>query len=237
MLSQETVFVERASYIYRCVHRIMEGDCQMDHGPMEVTVGPITAQKYAVTNAMYFEFVRDSGYEPKNARNYLKHWRNGSCVPGEEDLPVVNISQEDAGAYAAHYGMRLPTEHEWQYLAAGPEHLKYPWGNKKEYKRCNAYGTKLHPSNSHPDGVSCFGLYNMCGNVWECTSETRYDGDRDHYFLTLRGGSYYTAPDYWHAECGIVPNDYHLKTCMLGDSMNRFETVGFRCVKGCESSC
>ncbi|MDR1483073.1 MAG: formylglycine-generating enzyme family protein [Synergistaceae bacterium] len=225
--------IERDTYIYRCIHRIMEGDCQAEHGPLEVAVGPLMAQKYAVTNAMYFEFVKESAYSPANGRNYLKHWKDGRYKTGEEDLPVVNISQDDARAYAFHYGMRLPTEQEWQYLAAGPEHLKYPWGNKKEYVRCNVYGDRLHNVDSHPEGASVFGLCNMCGNVWEFTGETRYDGERDHYFLTLRGGSYYTAPDYWHAECGMARNDCHLKAHMLGDAMNRFETVGFRCVKEC----
>jgi formylglycine-generating enzyme required for sulfatase activity len=182
---------------------------------------------------MYYEFIEESGYRPENTKNYLKHWDGGRYKRGEEDLPVVNISQGDARAYAVFYGMRLPSEYEWQYLAAGPDHLRYPWGNKKEYTRCNVYGTGLHPADSHSDGVSPFGLFNMCGNVWEFTDETRHDGDGDHYFLTLRGGSYYTAPDYWHAECGIVPNDYHLKVHMLGDAMNRFETAGFRCVKEC----
>ncbi|MDR1885338.1 MAG: formylglycine-generating enzyme family protein [Synergistaceae bacterium] len=231
MVEPQLVEIGGASYIYRCTHRIMEGDCQMEHGPIEVRVGPLWAQKYAVSNFMYYEFVRESGYRPMNDRNFLKHWESGKYRPGEEDLPVVNISQDDARAYADFYGMRLPTEHEWQYLAAGPGHLKYPWGNKKEYARCNTYGTELHPVDSHPDGDSPFGLRNMCGNVWEFTGETMYDGNRDHYFLTLRGGSYYTAPDYWHAECGIVPNDCHLKVHLLGDAMNRFGTAGFRCVK------
>jgi formylglycine-generating enzyme required for sulfatase activity len=234
MVEQQLIKIERDLYIYRCVHRIMEGDCQTDHGPFEAIVGPFWAQKFVVTNAMYFEFAQASGYYPANDRNYLKHWENGKYKSGEEDLPVVNISQDDARSYAVYCGMRLPSEQEWQYLAAGPEHLKYPWGNKKDYARCNVYGTKLCAVDGYPDGVSPFGLYNMCGNVWEFTDETRYDGEKDHYFLTLRGGSYYTAPDYWHAECGLVPNDYHLKAHMLGDAMNRYETVGFRCVKECE---
>ncbi|MBC8536933.1 SUMF1/EgtB/PvdO family nonheme iron enzyme [Feifania hominis] len=238
MLKQELVKIERDSYIYRVVHRIMEGDCQMNHGPELVTVGPLLAQKYCVTNAMYYEFIRESGYQPKNPVNYLKHWENGKYRPGQEDLPVVNISQDDARAYAEHYGMRLPTEAEWQYLAAGPAHLKYPWGNNKEYARCNVYGEQLERVDSHPEGVSPFGLYNMCGNVWEFTADCMHDHapghEDDHRFIVLRGGSYYTAPDYWHAEGGATPNDYHLKVHQLGDAMNRYETVGFRCVKECD---
>ena len=124
MLKQELVKIDGDSYIYRVVHRIMEGDCQTEHGPVLVTVGPLLAQKYCVTNGMYYEFIRESGYRPQNPVNYLKHWKGERYAPEQEDLPVVNVSQEDARAYARFYGMRLPTEIEWQYLATGRAHLK-----------------------------------------------------------------------------------------------------------------
>lgn len=234
MIKQEFIRIEHAKYIYRVVHRIMEGDCQMDHGPELAEVGPLLVQKYAVTNHMFYEFIQESSYYPKNDRNYLKHWDGSKYCDGEEDLPVVNISQEDAKAYAEYYGMRLPTEQEWQYLASGPDKLKWPWGNKKDYKKCNVYGDKLMPVDSNPEGISPFGLYNMCGNIWEYTDKLYYDDDKQHYFIVLRGGSYYTAPNYWHTEGGAIPNNYHLKVHLLGDAMNRYETVGFRCVKECE---
>ena len=234
MLKQEEIRIEKAKYVYRCVHRIMEGDCQMDHGPKLVTVGPIYADKYTVTNGMWYEFIKSSGYKPQNTQNYLKHWVDGKYKEGEEDYPVVNVSQDDAKAYASYYGKRLPTEEEWQYLAAGPKHYKWPWGNVKDYSKCNVYSKGLEHVDSHPDGVSPFGLFNMCGNVWEYTDELHYDSDHDHYFITLRGSCYFTAPDYWHSEGGAVPNDYHLKVHQLGDAMNRYSTVGFRCVRECD---
>ena len=101
MIAQETVRIEPASYIYRVCHRIMEGDCQMDHGPKMVTVGPLEADVYCVTNAMYAQFLRESGYQPEHTENYLKHWENGSYREEDADLPVVNVSQDDAKAYAA----------------------------------------------------------------------------------------------------------------------------------------
>lgn len=231
MIEQKTVRIERAGYIYRVCHRIMEGDCQMDHGPKYVEVGPLEADLYCVTNHMFYEFLRDSGYRPENPENYLKHWVDGCYAPGQEDLPVVNISQEDAEAYAAFYGKRLPTEAEWQYLAGGPQKFLWPWGSRKRYDCCNVHGTELVPVDAYPQGVSPFGLFNMCGNVWEFVSGRTHDGDDDHVFLVLRGGSYYTAPYYWHTESGAVRNDAHLKVHLLGAAMDRYETVGFRCVK------
>lgn len=231
MVEQKTVRIERAGYIYRVCHRIMEGDCQMDHGPKFVEVGPLEADVYCVTNHMFYRFLQDSGYRPEHPENFLKHWADGSYLPGQEDLPVVNISQEDAKAYAAFYGKRLPTEPEWQYLAGGPQKFLWPWGNRKRYECCNVHGTEPAPVNAYPQGVSPFGLYNMSGNVWEFVGERIHDGDDDHVFIVLRGGSYYTAPYYWHSESGAVRNDAHLKVHLLGDAMDRYETVGFRCVK------
>ena len=235
MVKQELIKIDKASYIYRVVHRTMEGDCQMEHGPFLTNVGPMLVQKYCVTNAMYYQFLKDSGYLPTNPSNFLKHWKNGKYLASQQDLPVVNITQADARAYANFYGMRLPTEQEWQYLAAGPMHNVYPWGCNKLYSYCNSLGNELARVDSFPQGQSCFGLYNMCGNVWEFTDELLVDGvvnhERDHTFIVLRGGSYYSAIHYWHTECGIVRNDSHLKVHQLGDAMDRYETVGFRCVQ------
>lgn len=231
ILKCELVSIPKSKYIFRVVHRIMEGDCQMEHGPIMVEVGDISAMKYTVTNAMYYDFMVESGYKPENDKNLLKHWVDGKYIDGQENLPVVNVNQADAKAYAKHYGMRLPTEHEWQFLAGGEDKLKWPWGNRVVNAYCNVNGSELHDADSHAEGVSPFGLYNMCGNVWELLDDVHYDSDKDHYFTVLKGGSFYRAPDYWHAEGGAIPNDSHLKMHLLGDAMNRNSTVGFRCVK------
>ncbi|MDR1107672.1 MAG: formylglycine-generating enzyme family protein [Spirochaetaceae bacterium] len=235
MLKQTQIPIGHDEYIFRVRHRIMEGDCQMDHGPRLWEIKPLLADRYQVTNHMFYEFIRESGYRPLNPRNFLKHWRDGAYLPGEEDLPVVNVSQEDAKSYAAFYGKRLPSEPEWQYLAGGPEKFRWPWGSQKDYRKCNVYGVQAEAVDSRPEGASPFGLYQMCGNVWEFTSETHADGspghEEDHFFITLRGGSFYAGQHYWHTESGAVANDCHLKMHLLGDAMDRLETVGFRCVE------
>ncbi len=66
-----------------------------------------------VTNGEFLEFVRASGYRPRDPERFLLH------APGDADasLPVTYVSLSDARAYAAWCGQRLPTEAEWQWAA------------------------------------------------------------------------------------------------------------------------
>lgn len=228
-MTQEQILIPKTTYIYRVLHRIMEGDCPCDHGPRAVTAGPLLADKYPVTNKMYYDFLNQSGYQPDDTSNFLKHWVDGIYLPEDENCPVVWVSRQDALAYAFFYGCRLPYDHEWQLLAGGPQKLLYPWGNDFDSKRCNASGGYIVPVNSYPEGASVFGCMDLCGNAWEWTQDCIDDGM--HLFTFLRGGCCYKAPHYWHAEGGCHKNNFHLKFQLLNEALNRNETVGFRCVR------
>ena len=65
-----------------------------------------------VTNAQYARFLKEGGYRPRYAENFLRH------LPGApEQEPVVYVDLDDARAYAKWARKRLPTEEEWQYAA------------------------------------------------------------------------------------------------------------------------
>lgn len=61
-----------------------------------------------VTNRDYRKFIQATGRKPPS------HWQNGSLSSAIKDDPVVNVSIEDAKAYATWAGHRLPTYSEFQ---------------------------------------------------------------------------------------------------------------------------
>lgn len=229
IIENKLIFIEKSKYIYRVTHRIMEGDCKCEHGPLLTEPGGFYAQVYPVTNHMFKLFLDESGYKPGDTRGFLRHFVNGTYKEGEENLPVVNVNHSDAESYAAFYKMRLPTDLEWQYMAAGKLDLRYPWGNDYRKDLCNCDGNALTPVDAYPDGRSPFGLYDMCANAWEMTSEVHDDGC--HKFILLRGGCFFKGPNYWHSQSGAMKNQSHLKMHLLGGAMDRNATVGFRCIK------
>ncbi|HBO42968.1 MAG TPA: hypothetical protein DD670_03345, partial [Planctomycetaceae bacterium] len=145
-----------------------------------------------VTNAQFASFLDSSGYRPRHAEHFLKHWQDGKPLCGREDHPVVYVDLDDARQYAQWAGKRLPTEEEWQYAAAGPKELEYPWGDAMEPDRCNAGETGgTNSVKAFPEGRSPFGCYDMCGNTWEWTESERDDGRTR--FCVVKGGSWYKA--------------------------------------------
>jgi formylglycine-generating enzyme len=67
-----------------------------------------------VSNREFQRFLLSSGYVPKVRHRFLDHWADGAPPPGQADWPVTYVDLNEARAYAAWTGKRLPTEDEWQ---------------------------------------------------------------------------------------------------------------------------
>jgi len=186
--------------------------------------------QYPVTNSDYYEFITISGYLPDDTTNYLKHWKNGKCLPGHEYHPVVYVSYEDATAYSNWAGKRLPTEIEWQYAAQGLDGRKWPWGNNLNKDCYNSGEDGLSKVNSRPVGASPFGVEDMVGNVWQLTHDVYDNGS--YKFVIIRGGSYFNpASSIWYVKGGPQPLERTQMLLLLSPGFDRCSTVGFRCVK------
>jgi formylglycine-generating enzyme required for sulfatase activity len=106
----------------------------------------------------------------------------GSGVRDRGDHPVVHVSWNDAAAYCAWSGTRLPSEAEWEYAARGGlDGARFPWGDELEpggAHRMNVFQGHFPADDTAADGYAGtapvdafppneFGLFNMTGNVWE----------------------------------------------------------------------
>ncbi len=108
--------------------------------------------------------------------------RNRDSGWGRGRQPVIDVSWDDAQAYAAwisrrtgkHY--RLLTEAEWEYAARAGTDARYWWGDEARAgaANCNDCGTRWDGRRPSPVGSFApnpFGLHDMHGNVWEWVAD------------------------------------------------------------------
>ena len=181
----------------------------LDTGPLPgtpahvVTVKPFFMDKTEVTNADYADFVRETNHAPP------ANW--GATKPpfGQELWPVVNVSFEDANAFASwrskrdNLSYRLPTEEEWEYAARnGSRADLYPWGQVWQDKVAVVREATPSPVGSRPLGRNVWGVSDLIGNVWEWTSSrvSVYPGNATIIpaatadWVAIRGACYVSDP-------------------------------------------
>jgi formylglycine-generating enzyme required for sulfatase activity len=151
-------------------------DTDAERPRREVFVEAFFMDKCEVTNAQYLKFVRATRHAPPAAAEEPaipghNLWVRGKAPKEFMDLPVVNVTWDDAAAYAAWAGKRLPNEAEWEKAARGTDGRRYPWGNEFVKGYCNVEGKGAVRGGSFPHDESPFGCFDMAGNVAEWTAD------------------------------------------------------------------
>ncbi|MRG90908.1 formylglycine-generating enzyme family protein [Polyangium spumosum] len=177
-----------------------------EYPPHEVYLSDVWIDRTEVTVARYRRCVA-AGHclEPPYA--------SGAARFDRPELPVVMVTWNDAAAFCAWTGGRLPTEAEWERAARGTRGRRYPWGNLWNGSIVN-HGKlswdeldptdgflELAPVSSFPDGRTPDGFADMAGNVEEWVADyyaPRYQegsvmnprGPTQGEERVLRGGGY-----------------------------------------------
>ncbi|MCE7987773.1 MAG: hypothetical protein DYG89_41950 [Caldilinea sp. CFX5] len=162
----------------------------------DVTVAGFWLQQTETTNAQYGRCVAaDACTAPANDR-----WDD----PQYADHPVTHVDWQQANAYAAWVGGRLPTEAEWERACRGDDERPFPWGEDAPTAKLSNFNNEVGdttPVGSYPDGGGPFGTLDQSGNVWEWVSthdaaypydatDGREDADAAGKRI-VRGGSFY----------------------------------------------
>lgn len=170
------------------------------------------------------------------AANWRQPLGPSSSTTDIQSHPVTHISWSDANAFAQWNGKRLPTEAEWEKAArGGRENSLYAWGDDlivDGQHMCNIWQGDFPTFNSAQDGhlgtapvhsfePNGYGLYNVCGNVWEWTADSWNSTDLADNKV-IKGGSFMCHDSY----C----NRYRL-SARTSHPKNGFTAhIGFRCV-------
>ncbi|MEK7447911.1 MAG: formylglycine-generating enzyme family protein [Planctomycetota bacterium] len=206
--------------------------------------------KYEISNTQFEVFVKATGYKTdaeKSGKGWVWTGTEIKEIPGatwhnpdgtgkgiKMNHPVVQVSWNDASAYAEWAGKRLPKEAEWEKAARGLMAFSYPWGNEWQADYCNNITSEYFTTTTvgnYEKGKSPYDCYNMAGNVaewcldWYLGPYTQtLEKLPDEKIPVLRGGAFNLPKE--HLRSTARQTGYFLK-----QSDFRASHIGFRCVK------
>jgi len=171
---------------------------------LEITVNEFKISAYEVTNAQFARFLSEYGSttvkdgefkdqkmielgaesSAEKCRIYLE---NGvyKVEAGYETNPVIYVTWFGANEYCKFYGLRLPTEAEWEFAAGygKAQRHKYSGTDDEANLKDFAWYWENSKQGTKPVGLKKpneLGIFDMTGNVWEWCSSWYVDYDSEY---------------------------------------------------------
>ncbi len=167
-------------------------------------------------SSLYCKVVKGAcWYRPSGPESTLYNKRNH---------PVVQISFEDAAAFAAWTGKRLPTENEWEAASRTDKGSILPWGRDWKNDAANIEDSGIAdttPVDRFAEFENDFGIVDVLGNVMEWTDDGfKMPAHEDHEspYRIAKGGSW------------VSGNDIRLDSRFRLNPESHSNILGFRCV-------
>lgn len=224
---------------------VMGDKDEIDAPPHEVSVSPFYMDAYLVTQEHYQRIMGENPSRWKGERNPVEQVRWSDAVK------FCNKRSESEGlepcydleTWACNFnatGYRLPTEAEWEYACRAGTTTRYFFGNSPSDLKDYSWFEKNSGGHPHPVGLkqpNPWGLYDICGNVWEWCNDfyhvdyyNRSDaenpkGPAQGDTKVVRGGGWRFSDDTCRSGYRYNENPGYVDACF------GYDIYGFRCVR------
>jgi len=224
---------------------IMGDESEVDSKPHEVSVSPFFIDAHLVTQEQYEALMEDNPSRWKGSKNPVEQVRWSDAVrycnarsEAEGLQPCYDLTTWECDFSANGY--RLPTEAEWEYACRAGTKTAYFFGNDASKLKDYAWfednsGGKPQPVGQKP--ANPWGLYDMCGNVWEwCNDFYKVDyyqespkdnprGPETGETKVVRGGAWKFSAESCRSGYRYNEDPGYADVCF------GYDIYGFRCVR------